>query len=247
MSRDRLAAARASFLKVVYNNFAELLVSSIQEGIERLNANVHQISTLHGRIMNTIDSGQSHDNAQLDQLAAETRTLINSLKDRIKTLERAPLGADTQMRRNRLTFVRSKFLEALQNYQRVEQEYRVKSRQRVERQLKIVKSDATPEEVAAAVEGGGQQIFAQALTTSSRYAEGRMAYREVQERQTEIKKMEETLAELAQLFIDMGTLVEQQEETIVAVEQTAMKVEEDTGKATEQTWKAVLSASPVSH
>lgn len=132
--------------------------------------------------------------------------------------------------------MRSKFIEAIQNYQRVEQDYRVKSRQRVERQLKIgeslypllvivsggftVNPDATQEEVNAAVEGGGQQVFAQAvredhytkvmlingiqLTTSSRYGESRMAYREVQERQVEIKKMEQTLGELAQLFNDVG-------------------------------------------
>ncbi|KAG6903214.1 hypothetical protein C0995_002757 [Termitomyces sp. Mi166 len=234
MSRDRLAAAR---------------VSSIQEGVERINSNVHQIATLHARLLNDIDQSKAHDAVQLDQLAAETRTLNNSLKERIRALERAPLlGADAQMRKNRIAFVRSKFLEAIQNYQRVEQDYRVKSRQRVERQLRIgkyilvassfhdlknltVKPDATQEEVAAAVEGGGQQIFAQALTTSSRYGESRMAYREVRERQVEIKKMEETLAELAQLFNDMSVLIEQQDEIIADVEKNAKAVEQDTEKA----------------
>ena len=85
-----------------------------------------------------------------------------------------------------------------------------------------MKPDATPEEVAAVTEGGGQQIFAQAvggilirfvislideprqLTSSSRYGESRTAYREVQERQQDLKKMEQTLGELAQLFIDVS-------------------------------------------
>ncbi|RDB21312.1 Syntaxin-like protein psy1 [Hypsizygus marmoreus] len=217
-------------------------VVSIQDGIERMNANVAQISTLHARIMNVMDQGQSHDVAQLDQLATETRILSNELKERIKALERFPPGPDLQMRKNRAGLVRSKFIEAIQNYQRVEQEYRVKSRQRVERQLKIVKPDATPEEVAAVAEGGGQQIFAQALTSSSRYGESRMAFREVQDRQQDLKKMEETLAQLAQLFADMGMLVEQQQETIDIVETTARHVEADTEKAGEHTWRAVLSA-----
>ena len=77
--------------------------------------------------------------------------------------------------------VKSKFVEAIQNYQSVEQQYRTKYKQRMERQFKIgkstregyrlasltqltVKPDATPEEVKAVVndEQGGQ-IFSQAV------------------------------------------------------------------------------------
>ena len=85
------------------------------------------------------------------------------------------------------SLVRSKFVEALQNYQQVEQQYRTRYRQRVERQFKIgeswclswfftshspslVKPDATPEEVNAVVqsdEGAGGQVFAQAVRAAS--------------------------------------------------------------------------------
>lgn len=41
------------------------------------------------------------------------------------------------------------------------------------------------------------------LTTSTRYGESRAAYREVQERQQELQKVEATLAELAQLFSEV--------------------------------------------
>ena len=40
---------------------------------------------------------------------------------------------------------------------------------------------------------------------SSRYGESRAAYREVQERHEDIKRIERTLAELAQLFNDVCT------------------------------------------
>ncbi|KNZ74202.1 Syntaxin-like protein psy1 [Termitomyces sp. J132] len=257
MSKDRLAAARAQRQQQVATASHEMTnlgisepsgltsanVSSIQEGIEHINSNVHQIAALHSRLLNVLDESQTRDAAQLDQLATETRTLNNNVKERLRALERAPLlGPDAQMRRNRISFVRLKFLDAIQNYQRVEQDYRTKSRQRVERQLKIgmLKPDATQEEVTAAVEGGGQQIFAQALTTSSRYGESRTAYREVQERQVEIKKMEETLAELAQLFNDasaafMSILIEQQEEIIGDVEKNARIAEQDVQKGHDRT------------
>jgi hypothetical protein len=49
-----------------------------------------------------MDSGRVLDAAQLDELTAETRKLINNLKDRIKALDREPMAADAQMRRNRV-------------------------------------------------------------------------------------------------------------------------------------------------
>lgn len=61
--------------------------------------------------------------------------------------------------------MKAKFVDAIQAYQGVEQQYRVKYKQRMERQFKIVKPDATPEEIKAVVndEGGGQ-IFQQAVS-----------------------------------------------------------------------------------
>lgn len=80
---------------------------------------------------------------------------------------------------------------------------------------------------------------------NSRYTESRAAYREVQERHEDIKRIERTLAELAQLFndvrgllsfafcllicdIQMSVLVEQQDETINVIETQAAGVEKDT-------------------
>jgi syntaxin 1B/2/3 len=41
---------------------------------------------------------------------------------------------------------------------------------------------------------------------NTRYTQSRAAYREVQERHEDIKRIERTLAELAQLFNDVGLL-----------------------------------------
>ena len=63
--------------------------------------------------------------------------------------------------------MKQKFVEAIQNYQSVEQQYRQKYKQRLERQFKIVKPDATPEEVRAVVnDDQGGQIFSQAVGSS---------------------------------------------------------------------------------
>ena len=124
--------------------------------MERINVNVTRISGLHSRSMNALGEGSHQDAADLDALVAETRILTNELKERIKQLEASSeTGKDTTMRKDQVRrpfsrrfelflitqwqfrLVRSKFLEAIQNYRMVELQRQTKARQRVERQFKI--------------------------------------------------------------------------------------------------------------
>ncbi|KAJ7905381.1 syntaxin [Mycena olivaceomarginata] len=220
-------------------------ISSLQDSLRTFNDNVARISDLHSRSLDNMDDNAAQRNAaQLDELIEDTSALSATLKRRIKALERqGGSGRDGQIRKQQTALVKSKFVEAIQNYQTVEQQYRSKYKQRMERQFKIVKPDATPDEVRAVVndESNGQ-IFSQALMSSNRYGESRAAYREVQERHEDIKRIEKTLGELAQLFNDMSVLVEQQDETIQVIETQAQSVEKDTEVGLQYTEKAVESA-----
>ncbi|KAI0256748.1 t-SNARE [Lactifluus subvellereus] len=220
-------------------------ISSLQESIRLFNDNVSRISELHARSLNnTNDAAVAGNTQQLEALVNETSALSTTLKRRIQALERqGGSGREAQIKKQQTALVKSKFVEAIQNYQQVEQQYRQKYKQRMERQFKIVKPDATPEEVRAVVEDDqGGQIFSQALMSSNRYGESRAAYREVQERHEDIKRIERTIAELAQLFNDMSILVEQQDETINIIEAQASEVEKDVETGLGYTEKAVTSA-----
>ncbi|KAJ2912299.1 hypothetical protein MD484_g8102, partial [Candolleomyces efflorescens] len=189
------------------------------------------------------DASTQQNNADLDDLVQETSALSSTLKRRIKALEaQGGSGSGGPARKQQTALVKSKFVEAIQQYQSVEQQYRTKYKQRMERQFKIVKPDATPDEIRAVVnDDGNGQIFQQALM-DSRFTASRAAYREVQERHEDIKRIEKTLAELAQLFNDMSILVEQQEETINTIETQAFNVQKDTEAGLQFTEKAVDSA-----
>jgi len=219
-------------------------ISSIQDALRTFNDNVARISDLHSRSLNNMDDAEAQRNAaQLDELVEDTSALSATLKKRVKVLEaQRGSGRDGQIRQQQTALVKSKFVEAIQNYQSVEQQYRTKYKQRMERQFKIVKPDATPEEVKAVVndEQGGQ-IFSQALM-NSRHTDSRAAYQEVQERHEDIKRIEKTLAELAQLFNDMSVLVEQQNEVVDNVHTQAGTVQQDTEAGVLFTDKAVISA-----
>jgi len=219
-------------------------ISSLQDAIRTFNDSVAQIADLHSRSLNNTDDNSANRIAQqLDELVEETSAMSSTLKRRIKALEaQGGSGRDGQIRKSQTALVKSKFVEAIQNYTGVEQQYRTKYKQRMERQFKIVKPDATPEEIRAVVndEQNGA-IFSQALM-SARYTDSRAAYREVQERHEDIKRIERTIAELAQLFNDMSILVEQQDETINVIETQAEGVMKDTEAGLGFTEKAVVSA-----
>ncbi|GAB1517689.1 hypothetical protein RhiTH_000739 [Rhizoctonia solani] len=240
-STTQLTAGDASDMSSFYTE-----ISSIQDQIRTYNDTVQRIADLHNRSLNQADEAAVQRNAsQLEQLQDDVSSLSSQLQRRIKDLMSKSLpGRDGQIRAQQTNLVNAKFVEAIQNYQVVERDYRSKSKQRVERQFKIVKPDATPEEIKAAVndDSGNGQIFSQALMNSNRFGESRAAYREVQSRHEDLKKIEKTLTELAQLFNDMSVLVAQQDETIDTIEHHAMETHKDMEAGLQHTEAAVVSA-----
>lgn len=111
---------------------------------------------MHSRSLNNTDDAANQRNAAaLDELVEDTSALSATLKRRIKSLEaKGGSGRDGQIRKQQVrlprliqnlpltlapqtALVKSKFVEAIQNYQRVEQDYRTRYKQRMERQFKI--------------------------------------------------------------------------------------------------------------
>ncbi|CAE6520586.1 unnamed protein product [Rhizoctonia solani] len=240
-STTQLTTGDASDMSTFYTE-----ISSIQDQIRTYNDTVQRIADLHNRSLNQADETAAQRNAsQLEQLQDDVSSLSSQLQRRIKDLMSKSLpGRDGQIRAQQTNLVNAKFVEAIQNYQVVERDYRAKSKQRVERQFKIVKPDATSEEIKAAVndDSGNGQIFSQALMNSNRFGESRAAYREVQSRHEDLKKIEKTLTELAQLFNDMSVLVAQQDETIDTIEHHAMETHKDMEAGLQHTDAAVVSA-----
>jgi t-SNARE complex subunit (syntaxin) len=138
-------------------------ISSIQESIRLFNDNITRIAELHARALNnTNDAAAARNAQQLEELVNETSALSTTLKRRVQALERqGGSGREAQIRRQQVSvvlsdtratlfcdlhadhghqqtaLVKSKFVEAIQNYQQVEQQYRQKYKQRMERQFKI--------------------------------------------------------------------------------------------------------------
>jgi syntaxin 1B/2/3 len=144
-------------------------IGSIQDALREFNDSVARIGDLHNRSLNnTDDAAAARVQAELDALVDQTSARSQTLKGRIQALARMPAsGRDVQIKRQQTQLVREKFKDAIQSYQQVEQQFRQRYKQRMERQFKIVKPDATPDEIRAVVEDTqGGQVFQQAVGRS---------------------------------------------------------------------------------
>merc|ERR1712048_935173 len=133
-----------------------------------------------------------------------------------------------------------KFVDLMAEYQEIQTKYKNKYRDRVERQYRIVKPDVTREEIEAAFDPDSNpqpEIFTQQILQGPGLAPARNALADIQERHKDIMKLEASIQELHQLFLDMAVLVESQGELLDQIEYTVSQSVTYTGKV--RRWQAV--------
>ncbi|GAA5855742.1 hypothetical protein JCM9279_004053 [Rhodotorula babjevae] len=241
-------------------------ISDLQGALREVNGRVQSIGDLHMRMLALPSSEDRRALAlkeQLEDVKAAARSQFQSLRDRVHSLEQANVNlraailrgqsqhqlslADTDVREEQLSGLKERVKATIQRYGEVERDYRRNQRSRLERQVKVVNPDMTPDEVTEAVrvaEASGEgAMFTQALQSNgARLNSARGVLREVQNRAAELARIEATLIELAELFQDMSVLVEAQDDVIQEIEHNAIKTEVDTEKGLADVKQAVVHA-----
>lgn len=201
-----------------------------------------QRSHLHDLDFN--EEQADYESKQIDSLIQEASSLQSQLKSRIKNAQQLAAQLRNPQQVDQAESIRKRFLELIQTFRLAESNNREQTKIHAERQFKIVKPDATPEELRAVVEdgSGAQQIFQQAMMQSNRRGEARTVLNEVQVRHRELLKLEKTMAELTQLFHDMEELVIEQDQPIQQIEEQINTAQYDIEQGVGHTQKAVVSA-----
>lgn len=217
-------------------------VTEINRGIDMIDRNLDQLKMLQQRALDDADvSASSNTNRQLEALTSETMAEYRSLTERVRQLKSNPESQQKfgqQVRR-----VDGRLKDAIRAYQGVESSFRKRTQDQMARQYRIVRPDADESEVQAAVEDQtGGQVFQQALMQSNRRGQAAAVLSAVQDRHAQIKKIEEQLIELAQLFQDMDTLIVQQDVAVANIEQKGEEVVENIDKGNQEMGVAVNTA-----
>lgn len=141
--------------------FAE--VNELRDGIDTVKANISRIESLHQRSLTDIDeSTSSQTQHQLDALVAETSALNKNLANRIKRLKGK--AASDPAKGPQIGNLDRNFKDTIRKYQTVEAAYSKRAKEQMARQYRIVKPDASEQEVEEACsDTQGAQIFSQAV------------------------------------------------------------------------------------
>ncbi|KAJ1564902.1 Plasma membrane t-SNARE, secretory vesicle fusion, partial [Nowakowskiella sp. JEL0078] len=188
-------------------------IESVNRDLERVDQSVGEIGKLHTRLLNAVSRDEtSRLQNDLDRTQDDCSRLLKRSRDTLtklsaETKRLPPNDGETKIRKTKLARAAEKMMNVANGFQRVQENSKAKYRQRMERELRIAKPDATPQEIAMALDSNNGPIFSQQLL-SSRVSNQKQSLKEVQDRHVELKKIEESIVELLQLFQEMQMLIE---------------------------------------
>ena len=134
----------------------------------------------------------------------------------------APLFADSQnrVRENLCNTLTRKFIDEMKAYQASQQKYKTDIKKKVKRQVQIVNPDATDEDVDKVMqsEGGRDALYKQQILAGGVNDQVKTAYTKVASKYQDVLTLEQSVAELHQMFLDFALLTEQQGELLDQIE-----------------------------
>lgn len=210
------------------------------KNIELLTTRIGEIATIHQRLLS--DANETNAQAQLEELTEKTQTLNTQIKDEIRFLEEDALRSGNNATKNSQTRrLKNTFQDKLRDYQDLEKKYSDRYREQIMRQYRIVKPEATQEEVEAAANEDWNQaggLFQTALK-SNRSGQANSVLGAVRARHNEISEIEKTMVQLAQLFNQLNEAVVLQNPQVEQAEQKTEAVLEEGKQANVQLDKGI--------
>jgi len=216
-------------------------VNSIQEGMAAIRRNLLSIEEKYGQSLVTMDMEQgAKSSEELERLIDSTNLTAQDIRNKLKQLDESSKKnkgkggpAQAKIRSNMQGALTKKFLDLMQEYQELQTKYKNKFRERVATQYKMVKPDATGEEIDEAIESGDTQIFAKAILDTERKNQAKSALAYIESKSNDIKRLEQSIQELHNLFLDMAIMVEAQGELIDQIEYNVTQAVDNTRVAVE--------------
>jgi len=216
-------------------------VNSIQNGMAEIRRNLLTIEEKYGQSLVSMDLDQgARASEELEKIITETNLTAQDIRNKLQRLDevnpkdkKQKNEAQLKIRKNMKGALTKKFVDLMTEYQELQNKYKNKYRERVAAQYKLVKPDASEEEIDTAIESGDTQIFAKAILDMERKEKAKTALSYVQNKSQDIRRLEQSILELHQLFLDLAVMVEAQGELIDQIEDNVSTTLSNTKSAVE--------------
>lgn len=236
MTKDRLAALQAaqsddedmpedvavpvegSFMEDFFNEVEEIRIM-----IDKIQANVEEVKKKHSAILSAPQSDEK-TKQELEDLMADIKKTANRVRGKLKGIEQNieqeeqtnKSNADLRIRKTQHSALSRKFVEVMTEYNRTQTDYRERCKGRIQRQLEITGRATTNEELEEMLEQGNSAVFTQGIIMETQQAKQTLA--DIEARHADIIKLENSIRELHDMFMDMAMLVESQGDLVDRIE-----------------------------
>ncbi|KAG7471101.1 hypothetical protein MATL_G00120840 [Megalops atlanticus] len=220
-------------------------VEEIRGFIDTLAEKVEEVKRKHSAIL-AAPNPDEKTKAELEELMTDIKKLANKVRSKLKSIQQTieqeeglnRSSADLRIRKTQHSTLSRKFVEVMSEYNATQSDYRERCKGRIQRQLEITGRNTTNEELESMLESDNPAIFTSGIIMDSNITQ--QAMNEIETRHNEIIKLENSIRELHDMFMDMAMLVESQGDLVNNIEKNVRSAEEYVERAKEET-KAAIS------
>ncbi|XP_051950385.1 syntaxin-2-like isoform X2 [Xyrauchen texanus] len=219
-------------------------VEEVKGVIDKISSLVNEVKKKHSIILSAPNPDEK-TKEELEQLTVEIKKHANIVQTSLKSMKRSLppddqincAAVDVRIQKTQYSNLSRKFVEVMTQYNETQVSFREKSKSRIQRQLEITGRITTNEELEEMLETGSHSVFTSDIISDSLIT--LQALNEIESRHEDILRLESSIKELHDIFVDMAMLVETQGEMIDNIEKNVNNAVEYIGSAKEQTKKAV--------
>ncbi|XP_035983053.1 syntaxin-3a isoform X6 [Fundulus heteroclitus] len=203
-----IAVDNAAFMDEFFSQ-----IEDIRNSIDKIDENVAEVKKLYSVILSAPTSDQKTQD-DLEAITNDIKKMANNARNKLKTIERnleseqqERVSADIRIRKSQHAVLSRKFVEVMTKYNEAQVEFREKSKGRIQRQLEITGKATTDEELEEMLESGNAAVFTAGIVDSGI---SKQALSEIESRHKDIVRLESSIKELHDMFVDIAMLVESQ-------------------------------------
>uniref|UniRef100_A0A2K5K9X7 Syntaxin-2 n=1 Tax=Colobus angolensis palliatus TaxID=336983 RepID=A0A2K5K9X7_COLAP len=220
-----------------------VVVEEIRNSIDKITQYVEEVKKNHSIILSA-PNPEGKIKEELEDLNKEIKKTANKIRAKLKAIEQSfdqdesgnRTSVDLRIRRTQHSVLSRKFVEAMAEYNEAQTLFRERSKGRIQRQLEITGRTTTDDELEEMLESGKPSIFTSDIISDSQIT--RQALNEIESRHKDIMKLETSIRELHEMFMDMAMFVETQGEMLNNIERNVMNATDYVEHAKEETKKA---------
>ncbi|XP_016311589.1 syntaxin-3-like isoform X6 [Sinocyclocheilus anshuiensis] len=203
-----IAVDNAAFMDEFFSQ-----IEDIRNSIDKIDENVAVVKKIYSVILSAPTSDQKTQD-DLESLTNDIKKMANNARNKLKTIERnlemeevERVSADLRIRKSQHAVLSRKFVDVMTKYNEAQVDFREKSKGRIQRQLEITGKTTTDEELEEMLEGGNTAVFTAGIVDSGI---SKQALSEIEARHKDIVRLESSIKELHDMFVDIAMLVESQ-------------------------------------